>query len=1239
MNILFTRHRYSFLALAFVFLGLGLGVKYLVKKNFDLAKYTVQMEQAVHKAGNSINKLFADEDFIKETIKGDITQEKLEELSQHPFTFFLYKKDSILFWSNNNVLPYLTDIESIKGRIDQVSRQKNGIYELIKETYYHHEDTTEYLLIALVPLFYEYPLENDYLKNHFALDPTIPDSVKMSASETEWVVRTLEGKPLFYVEEAETEPPLWAKRLIMLLYILTLIALAIFWNQLAYSIGKRYGFWMSFAFLVIPVGVIRLLSIVFDWLGTFKHLGLLEASYYSNAGQMGALWNLVIDTGLVFWAIIFFAVGYQPRRLSALPKYIRYGLAALIYFTIICSVFGISAIFINLAKNSEISFEFSNIFSLNIYSFVSLFSLTLLLLGLFLLCHRLTWTIWKIKLNITEKLAFLGVALVLFTLLNFGNAFKLSQLLITLFSFGFIVLFDQFMSNKSVSFTWLLIWLIVFSAFSTVLLHNYNSQKEVSTRQLYARKLAEEKDRVTEFRLDEMQEELRRDTFAQSFFKSFFFSRRKFIERIEKQHINSYLFNKYNYSIHTYTENGRPIKGEEEDYARFAEMIKRAKKSEIPHLYSWSAGKEESYYLSDIPIKIDSENVVRILCYFEPKKLRVSKVYPELLLDKRLKSTQEDDRYDYAIYKNGNRIAQDGASYSAKFMFDTPEEQEFSYVQEEEHSHLIYRAEKGKIVVVSKVNGDIVKPISLFSYMFCLQLLVLILMAFANYSFKAIPEKQFGTVFKMKPSLRNRINISVISVIILSFIIIGLVTVFYFRQSTNKYHDQRLGRKVRGVLATVEVSMKNNKDNPYYFPNVSDLSEIHNMDINLYDLDGELVHSSYDEIVEQGLISKRINPNAYFQLKKIGLEQYTQEEKISGLDYLAAYMPLRTFSGDKIAYLGLPYYSKASNLKQDVSEFMGTLLNAYVFLLITAGIVALVIGNSVTRPLQVIGEKLKRVKLGKKNEPLKWDNEDEIGALIGEYNKMIKEMEQSAELLAQSNRESAWREMAKQVAHEIKNPLTPMKLSIQYLERAATANPEDIKDLVKRVSKTLVEQIDNLSTIASSFSNFAKMPQATNEEVNLNALIGSVYDLFSERENMTLSLELPLEEYLVFTDKNHLMRVFNNLIKNAIQAIPEERTGEITISLYRENTMAVVCVKDNGVGIADDKKESVFVPNFTTKSSGTGLGLAISRNIVESAAGKIYFTTEVNVGTQFYVELPIVERNESVEVTDIFGGK
>lgn len=394
------------------------------------------------------------------------------------------------------------------------------------------------------------------------------------------------------------------------------------------------------------------------------------------------------------------------------------------------------------------------------------------------------------------------------------------------------------------------------------------------------------------------------------------------------------------------------------------------------------------------------------------------------------------------------------------------------------------------------------------------------------------------------------------------------------------------------------------------------------MDINIYDLNGILINTSQPDIFEKGLLSDIINPLAYKELEVGKRSQVLQTENIGALQYLAVYVPLRNINGELVAYLNLPYFAREKELQGEISSFLVALVNVYVLLLIAAGSLAYLLSNSITYPLSAIGEKIKQTQLGRKNEPIEWKNNDEIGKLVQEYNKMIGELEQSADLLARSERESAWREMAKQIAHEIKNPLTPMKLSIQHLQRAMADGRPNVDVLAQRVMATMIEQIDSLSHIASEFSSFAKMPTAQNEVFDLTEVVASVADLFREEQNVSIVHERA-EPVWVYADKNQLLRVFNNLVKNAVQAIPDGKHGTVTIGVERENHYATVWVKDNGIGITEEQRSKVFVPNFTTKSSGTGLGLAMSKQIVENAGGEVWFDSEPEMGTTFFVKLPL----------------
>jgi nitrogen fixation/metabolism regulation signal transduction histidine kinase len=280
--------------------------------------------------------------------------------------------------------------------------------------------------------------------------------------------------------------------------------------------------------------------------------------------------------------------------------------------------------------------------------------------------------------------------------------------------------------------------------------------------------------------------------------------------------------------------------------------------------------------------------------------------------------------------------------------------------------------------------------------------------------------------------------------------------------------------------------------------------------------------------------------------------------------------------------------------------------------------------NTITQPLRLVQEKFALINLRGKNTKIEYDQEDEIGSLVKAYNEMVDQLERSAEIMAKSERESAWREMAKQIAHEIKNPLTPMRLSIQHLQRTWNDKSENWDEQLSRLSKTIIDQIDNLSAIATEFSNFAKMPQTNNEQLNIVTLLKETMELFDGTENMKLNLNLNgLSEVYVYADKEQLSRVFINLIKNAQQACVEGRQAEISVSLYTTSEKVTVKVRDNGKGIPEDIRDKMFQPNFTTKSSGMGMGLAIVKSIVKNARGEIFYTTEVNKGTTFTVEFPV----------------
>src|SRR5258705_2624669 len=319
---------------------------------------------------------------------------------------------------------------------------------------------------------------------------------------------------------------------------------------------------------------------------------------------------------------------------------------------------------------------------------------------------------------------------------------------------------------------------------------------------------------------------------------------------------------------------------------------------------------------------------------------------------------------------------------------------------------------------------------------------------------------------------------------------------------------------------------------------VNEVSDIHGVDVNVYSLNGDLKVSSEPTVYKRGILSKKIDPVAYYHLSRLTQVEWVQKESIGTFSYLSIYAPVREDgTGDVHAYLSIHYFSSQQELNQEISNFIVTVINLNAFIFLIAGLIALFITNRITRSFSVISDKMREVNLGRLNEEITWNRNDEIGELVKEYNKMVNKLEESAVALAKTEREGAWREMARQVAHEIKNPLTPMKLSIQNLQKSIDSNQPNVKELSTNVANTLVEQIDHLSKIAADFSQFANIGTTHVELFDLHEVLGSLRELYQPDDNVDFIWRPVQEQVCIEADKTQMNRLFTNLFTNAIEAI------------------------------------------------------------------------------------------------------
>lgn len=478
-----------------------------------------------------------------------------------------------------------------------------------------------------------------------------------------------------------------------------------------------------------------------------------------------------------------------------------------------------------------------------------------------------------------------------------------------------------------------------------------------------------------------------------------------------------------------------------------------------------------------------------------------------------------------------------------------------------------------------------------------------------------------------KFSLRTRIFIAMIFLVVLASVLIAAITIYQYNEQAEDYHNKRLERKEEAIKSAMTYAL--NRDTVNYLETLmlpslldkklNEISDIHNLDINIYNLTGSLLRSSFYE-AETDTIEASLSPDIIEQI--VGNEEHRvvlTKRGPDGRKFKSSYSFLIGSRDQPIGILGVPYLQDNTFRDEELKEFLTRLSLVYLLILIIAILMAYFLSKYITKSLEYVSRRIRQTTVERTNEKLVMDDaSQEINNLVESYNSMIDQIEESAIKLARSERKQAWREMAKQVAHEIKNPLTPMRLSVQSFAHSFDPSDPAIREKLSEFSESMIQQIDTMSSIASAFSNFAQMPQAVWEDLNLVEEVKKALDIFHEPY---INYEADKDTIMIKLDKIHLTRIVTNLITNAIHALKNTDKPSIEVRLKEFKDHVLIEVEDNGDGIRNEDAAMVFEPKFTTKSSGMGLGLPMVRNILEAYNGTISFVSEPGE-TIFSVVLP-----------------
>jgi two-component system nitrogen regulation sensor histidine kinase NtrY len=1216
-------HRNLLFLAALVFLVTGMISGSLFRDQGYTHLDTRKFERVLHKKEHLLREEFAqlEVEFANGTPMDvlDRRSSRYQDLAnRHDISIFFFERGVLKYWSDHSI--------PVSGHWN--TRLNKSFISLRNADYVSVTSQLDGgILVGLIEVKTHFPFQNKFLENgfqkDFALDPEV--NIEFLEADGTQPIFNEEGGYLFSLNFGKTVSESTNLGLVSRLGFVGFVLLffAGMFTIVRDTTGKRRWIWIGITTLLIPASTVLILQygiqVIFENSRLFLP-DLFASRLFPSLGHL-----MVISMAVLAGVALYYFYGTLKDMGT---RRSRHGLTVLLFVIASLMLLIIELLLRILVLDSGISFEAYRVTSFSRYTVVGLTVIITWFISLGLVIDRAI----TILGSHTGRVLLYGSGAITVTFLlaailpgHYGS--WIGWIGMMLLMGGHIYLRHR--PPGRISFSRFIFLLLFISVFMVVRLQQYNHIKVERQREVEMVKLSSEHDPVAEMLFSELSMAIRNDSILARFMNHPFIDIDPLVTHLRRNYFSGY-WTKYDLQITVCRPDDRVYLEPPDDewlhcYSFFEELI-LTEGIEIPatDFYFLDNLNGRISYLAAIPyFRADSEH--RVFIELDSKILSEELGYPELLLDDKF-SAFTSSEFSYARYNKGELITQDGAfPYRRSSEFYTGGAGTFEKITLDKYDHSIYNVDGENTIIVGSPTVTLVDNLISFSYIFALNFILLALFFL------------LFTVHIHKPGLnwsfKNRIQYSMVGILFLTFLLICSGTIYFIIQQYRDKNNDNLRNTMRSVYIELihkveyEEDLRNWSSESYYNLDelLSKFSNVFYSDINLYDDNGTLLATSRSEIFDRQLLSRRMNRLVYESLADRRASEFIHEEHIGEMEYISAYVPLLNSENKFLAYLNLPYFTQSGALTRDVTNMVVAVVNIYLILLLVILGASVFLADRITQPLRVIQSRIAQVSLSAKNEMIRYDRSDEIKGLVEEYNYMVQELERSAELLAQSERESAWREMAKQIAHEIKNPLTPMKLNVQHLQRT-TGQGEHDPEMIERISATLIEQIDSLSAIANEFSDFAKMPSAKSARINLVSKLKNLLQLFETSVKARIRLDLGShKKVLVFADKEQLMRVFINLVKNGLQSIPEGRAGIINITLEVEDEqLARVTISDNGKGIPEEIRDRLFQPNFTTKSAGMGMGLAISNNIVKSMGGKIWYETIIQKGTTFHVELPLV---------------
>lgn len=1182
-------------------LGITALTEYVLYRQGD-ASLARHFEKLLHVQERKADELLAS---LKDTVDGE------EGYEENDLIVLAFREGKILYWSNEVV-----GTPDLYERLQKDFTEINNVFYEVRR-----RKINDIGYYALIHIKDNHPYTNRYIKNKFGKFAHITaenvEQIEISAvaGSQSYAVHNREGEPLFYLSLGEQFNERVSGMVFLFLYLLfflslfyvydTLLKLVSTWRiQLLYALG-------FICFLLL----LRAIVIAYHIPHSLYRLPIFDMNF-SEGIFVVSIGDLFLSAFCVFFVVYLtflnIKINYQSERLR---RYRYIVCAALVCFTFLyidCFNWGIEL----LVENIDVHLNIAQLVHVGLASMAAFVAI--------IFCGLVIVMIIYSSVAVFQQLLPFRAVIRTVTLISLGlwgisewwhldtNFWDCFFLWITYV----LIAVNKYLIKRDIQRSMYILVVFLLSIYIVMIVKNYEQSKEQKQRAEFATPLIEERDYNFEAHLVEIDQKIRESALLQEYLQQE--EEQEAYWLLEHVLLDLTGYNYYTQITFCHAEDSLWLTEEKELW-----NCRQYFDSEIRQ-YGLRIGRSGFYSIDVFDGFITYLGRFRfgdlnVYIRFDATQDNEGNGYPQILSRKSVDEKNVVYRYSTAKYHRGELIASSGEFVYYKNLDGFGElGDNIEIVAKDRFTHMLIPVGGQNTIVVSLRD-------SIFSLYY-----MNVLYAF----FVCMLISSYGLFFNVnrninfrKGTLKARIKNGMIFLILLLLGILSAMSIYLNTKSFEARHNAKAMELLKYINKELEqLGCVEEKECPDIELLLAEKSEILLIDINIYSSNGELVATSRRDIFLNGFDGTLVNPRALKHIVRQGAMSYVEHEKIGELEYIAAYMPLRLDNG-KTYILNVPYFAQSDELSLDIIIFLIITINIAIVMVVLTFVLSGVLAERVTRPLQLVNEKLKRMRFRGKNEKIVYNRKDEVGVLVQVYNNMVDKLDESIANLARSERESAWREMARQIAHEIKNPLTPMKLNIQFMQRSLQVeDPAEFRERFKSISAMLIEQIDNMASIASAFSDFARMPISNCETFDVSALVNDCALLF---ENNVGTLECEIETGIfIFADKEQIRRVFINILKNAEQCIPEDRPGKIRISVKRVEEQVEIRLTDNGCGIPEEFREKIFAPNFTTKTSGMGLGLAISRRIVESMGGTITFTSQVGIETEFCVCLNTVEREQ-----------